>query len=308
MRRWSWLTLEPSACGSRGVHRGLLLGAVAMACWPVAHAPQRAGLGLAPKEDAGANVAVPARVACDAASNVGLPLTRGLLQGHRLLQRLGRLGQGAARAACFAAHAGPVGMKHGFLGVPHRVVAHFREMIPIQPPVLAQQANGLGIFAKANLQAGADFFLFIKDYGWGLRYHASWPAGIGLDLGKPLQLDWVKLRRPLADPSALLQATSDQIFDWNVIQAPRHKGFEYQVAAATSAGAEAVINFLKDMNLSLWIQKGEGIKLLSPGDSSKAQEVTHAWVQCKSLPFNPSVQSVSFYHLHQVVTQWHAAS
>jgi hypothetical protein len=191
------------------------------------------------------------------------------------------------------------------LGVPQRLAERVRDLVPIRPPVLADQANGPGIFAKADLRAGADFFLFIKNYGWSLRYRASWPAGIGLDLGRPLQIDWVKLRRPLADPKALLQATSDQIFDWNVIRPPGHKGWEYQVAAATSAGSEAVINVLKDMNLSLWIQKGVSIKLLTHGDSSKSHEVTHAWVQ---LGVNPFVQSVSFYYLQKVVMQWHAAS
>lgn len=241
----------------------------------------------------------------------------------RLGAGLGRLGSGAARAVCFAARAGPVEARRGLVGMrssvsraPQWLAQHLRGLLPLRPaqhPLAGAAPGPLGrrqLFGQAE-EAASDFFLFIKDYGWSLRYRARWPLGAGFDAARPLELDWVQLRAPVRDPLRLLQASSEELFNWDVRVPPRHRGFEYQVTRVVGSGVEAGINFLKGMGLSLLVQPYAGIRLLAQGGdggTEEARAVTHAWVQCLGMPMLPVVHSVSFYDLNEVVLQWRASA
>ena len=45
---------------------------------------------------------------------------------------------------------------------------------------------------------------------------------------RPLLLDWIKLRRPVQKPSELLELPNSELFDWDIVEPPRHSGFMYQ--------------------------------------------------------------------------------
>mmetsp|Transcript_12218 Transcript_12218/g.31398 ORF Transcript_12218/g.31398 Transcript_12218/m.31398 type:complete len:277 (-) Transcript_12218:430-1260(-) len=164
-----------------------------------------------------------------------------------------------------------------------------------------------------------DFFLFIKDYGWSLRYRVGLTsveedAERRLDEKEPLTLQWVKLKRPIKNPAELLQADSWELFDWKVMEPVRHSGFMYDVTRWIETGVEAVINFFKGRDLKLLVKPDDGIQLVlgkelagKGGAAGKdPQSVTHCWVETMGLPFLPILQSVAFFNLQQVVVDWHA--
>eukprot|EP00439_Symbiodinium_sp_Y106_P055788 s4029_g7.t1 len=155
-----------------------------------------------------------------------------------------------------------------------------------------------------------DFFLFIKDYGWSLRYRIS-RAEDSVNIERPLLLDWIKLRQPVRHPSDLLEIPSGELFQWDVVEPPRHSGFMYQVTQVMGSGVEAVINFFKDRGPKLLVQQ-EGVSLVDsdgeapPDVDIHRKPVTHCWVQCLGLPFLPVLQYIAFLNHDEVVTDWHA--
>lgn len=164
----------------------------------------------------------------------------------------------------------------------------------------------------------ADFFLFIKDYSWSLRYRISRRDDEGLDVNNPLELEWIKLRKPMRNPRELFQGTSTDIFDWAVREPPRHQGFMYQVTELVGSGVEAVINFFKGRGPSLLVTP-DGIALATEHDSAgddsgggaagaeveQKKPVTHCWVEVVGLPFFPVLQSIAFFNSQEVVIDWH---
>jgi len=160
----------------------------------------------------------------------------------------------------------------------------------------------------------AEFFLFIKDYSWSLRYTVS-RKDDGLNPDKPLRMEWVKLRKPLSKPEEILDAAPDELFLWDVKEPPRHDGFMYQVTETLSSGVEAVINFFKGHGMNFVVQT-DGIRLVSGGDTSKSKgdqlaaipiepkPVTHCWVKVVGLPFFPVLQQIAFFDAQNVVMDW----
>jgi len=188
----------------------------------------------------------------------------------------------------------------------------------------------------AGLPGPADFFLFIKDYSWSLRYRiasaagdAAGDAGGALDLERPLELEWIKLRTPPRSPDELFQRPASEIFDWQVREPPRHQGFMYQVTEVVGSGVEAVINFFKGRGPNLLIQPS-GIALAGEEDAEEVateaateadpgveatapaaaaappRPVTHCWVEVFGLPFFPVLQSIAFFDAQKVVIDWQA--
>jgi len=156
-----------------------------------------------------------------------------------------------------------------------------------------------------------DFFIFIQDYDWSLRYRINKAADSSLDLEKPLQMDWVKLRTPVRDPAELQEMSDDERFDLDVLEPVGHNGFMYHVTRAVGQGVEAMINFLDGRDLKLLVEP-DGIRVLWKGDSKNeesqgespwpsAPSVTHCWVKCLGLPLWPMVQSVTFYNVEHMV-------
>jgi len=157
-----------------------------------------------------------------------------------------------------------------------------------------------------------DFFLFIQDYSWSLRYRVSREED-SVNTERPLSLDWIKLRRPVQHPSDLLKTRSSELFEWDVIEPPRHSGFMYQVTQVVGTGVEAVINFFKNRGPKLLVQQ-DGVSLVESEEHEEAaptaprvgRPVTHCWVQCMGLPFLPILQYIAFLNNDEVVTDWHA--
>jgi len=187
---------------------------------------------------------------------------------------------------------------------PAEMIMGDQEALP--PPVL---------FSEEGDGAVQDFFLFIQDYSWSLRYRVRQLTGSILDLENPLQLEWVKLRRPIHNPTELLNTSGEELFDWAKKEPPNHHGFMYQVTRAVGSGVEAVINFFEGYGLKLLIQPDSGIQLFGRPESSKegaerpqrnARPVTHCWVQVMGMPFLPILQSISFFNLEETVMDWQA--
>lgn len=169
----------------------------------------------------------------------------------------------------------------------------------------------------------ADFFLFIKDYSWCLRYHVSRDDD-GMDLDRPLEMEWVKLRRPVRSPDELFAKTAsgrrDGLIDWAVRAPPRHSGFFYQVTEAVGSGVEAAINFLHGRGPSLLVQPtGISLALENRQEEEEASlsdeaspevwgtPITHCWVEVGGLPFFlPVPQSIAFFNFEEMVVDWHA--
>jgi len=161
-----------------------------------------------------------------------------------------------------------------------------------------------------------DFFLFIKDYDWSLRYRMSRLEGSVLDVKRPMKLEWVRLRRAIQRPEELLEKSSEEIFDWEVREPPSHSGFMYQVTQAVGSGVEAVINFFEGKGLSLLVSPDDGFRLAGRGpsdtrildenESDEPQSVTHCWVQVMGMPFLPFLQSIVFFNVETVVMDWKA--
>jgi len=162
-----------------------------------------------------------------------------------------------------------------------------------------------------------DFFLFIKDYDWSLRYRVNQLSDSALDKQNPLELDWVKLRKPIHAPEELFfaGATSKQdLFELDVTAKPGHNGFMYRVTRAVGSGVEAVINFFADKGVSLLVEPDNGVRLT--GDGSRTDKdgkavkdtplpVTHCWVHANFMPFIPIpiLQSIAFFNLQELVIE-----
>eukprot|EP00927_Polykrikos_kofoidii_P032448 TRINITY_DN2763_c1_g1_i1.p1 TRINITY_DN2763_c1_g1~~TRINITY_DN2763_c1_g1_i1.p1 ORF type:complete len:436 (-),score=70.08 TRINITY_DN2763_c1_g1_i1:108-1415(-) len=119
---------------------------------------------------------------------------------------------------------------------------------------------------KDGVHAFHDFFLFIKDYGWSLRYRMQLSAESELNIEEPLRLDWVKLHNPVRNPEFLFELSSEELFDWNNISPPKHTGFMYRVTPAVPQGppaVEAVIKFLEGKGAGLLVSIQDGIRLQS---------------------------------------------
>lgn len=171
----------------------------------------------------------------------------------------------------------------------------------------AELPNGLIPLFNDGRGLGAepgDFFLFIKDYSWSLRYRVSRQED-SVDTERPLLLDWIKLRRPVQKPADLLEIPSSDLFDWNVVEPPRHSGFMYQVTEVVGSGVEAVINFFKDRGPKLLVQQ-DGVSLVNEEAETPGKPVTHCWVQCFGLPFLPVLQYIAFLNHDEIVTDWRA--
>jgi len=178
--------------------------------------------------------------------------------------------------------------------------------VPVPVP-LPQAESGLIRLFNDGSGLGAepgDFFLFIKDYSWSLRYRVSRQED-SVDTERPLLLDWIKLRRPVQKPADLLEIPSSDLFDWDVVEPPRHSGFMYQVTEVVGSGVEAVINFFKDRGPKLLVQQ-DGVSLVNEEAETPGKPVTHCWVQCFGLPFLPVLQYIAFLNHDEIVTDWRA--
>lgn len=178
--------------------------------------------------------------------------------------------------------------------------------VPVSAP-LPQAESGLISLFNDGSGLGAepgDFFLFIKDYSWSLRYRVSRQED-SVDTERPLLLDWIKLRRPVQKPADLLEIPSSDLFDWDVVEPPRHSGFMYQVTEVVGSGVEAVINFFKDRGPKLLVQQ-DGVSLVNEEAETPGKPVTHCWVQCFGLPFLPVLQYIAFLNHDEIVTDWRA--
>lgn len=246
----------------------------------------------------------------DLASDPRQDLGRRLLSLPRnFLRAFGQL-TGAARAFCSAANRsirGPASAsaREG-LKAPLRLASRLISSIPRRlglrnPPVVIVH----NLFSQVGDLGSSDFFLFIKDYGWSLRYRIGRLIDGTLNLIQPLKLDWVKLRKPIKDSKKLLTTPSEELFNWDIIKPPNHKGFKYRVAGMIGDGVEAVINFLDGRGVSLLV----GSKSIQLLDRSQPQEVvkavTHSWIQCIGMPLLPIVKSVTFFDVDKPVVHWH---
>jgi hypothetical protein len=187
------------------------------------------------------------------------------------------------------------------------------KMPSLEMPFIPSPMSVLEVPAATGIGATKDFFLFIKDYGWSLRYRVNEVAS-ALDMEVPLQLDWVKLKRPISDPETILGAASDELFNWDVVEPPSYHGWMYQVKQAVGSGVEAVINILDGRGVSLLVQLDD-IQVVNrpaaPSLDDQSEEklvaestqaaVTHGWVEWSGMSWLPIVQSVSFYYLQDVV-------
>lgn len=165
-----------------------------------------------------------------------------------------------------------------------------------------------------------DFFLFIKDYEWSLRYRVGLVSkeesedGQKLDEKEPLKLQWVKLKKPIKNAAELFQSDSWELFDWEVMEPARHQGFMYHVTRWIDSGVEAVINFFEGRGVKLLVRPDSGIQLLlgeehrkeERNDNDEPKSVTHAWVETMGMPWLPFVTAISFFNLQRVIVDWHA--
>jgi hypothetical protein len=198
--------------------------------------------------------------------------------------------------------------------VPVKATARLRHLVPqLFPPAskrgVTDLRSAVALDQPAESFGHQDFFIFIKDYGWSLRYRVMKQAGSFIDQEHPLQLEWIKLHRPLASPDELTTEDTDSIFDWSTKAAAKHAGFMYEVTQAIDTGVEAVVNFFKDHGLKFLVRPDTGVSLLPLKESDKEngpQEVTHCWVQVMGMPFLPMLQSIAFYNFQQVVLDYQA--
>eukprot|EP00419_Tripos_fusus_P005537 CAMPEP_0172694238 /NCGR_PEP_ID=MMETSP1074-20121228/26540_1 /TAXON_ID=2916 /ORGANISM="Ceratium fusus, Strain PA161109" /LENGTH=263 /DNA_ID=CAMNT_0013514725 /DNA_START=17 /DNA_END=808 /DNA_ORIENTATION=+ len=158
-----------------------------------------------------------------------------------------------------------------------------------------------------------DFFLFIKDYGWSLRYRVCHLADSVLDVEKPFKLEWVKLRKPISHPLELLNTTRAALFNEEIREPPGHQGFMYEVTRAVGSGVEFVVNFFKGHGLKLFVEPNIGVQVAaddqeasSTGTTAEPKAVTHCWVQVMGLPFLPILQSIAFFNVEECVRDWQA--
>mmetsp|Transcript_54230 Transcript_54230/g.153625 ORF Transcript_54230/g.153625 Transcript_54230/m.153625 type:complete len:381 (+) Transcript_54230:70-1212(+) len=163
-----------------------------------------------------------------------------------------------------------------------------------------------------------DFFLFIKEYPWSLRYKVAMTDDDSVDVSKPLDMEWVKLKRPVRSAADLFEGGADDLLDWAVREPPRHEGFMYRVEQAVGSGAEAVINFFRDKGPNLLVlpdgvhisgapQSEEMKKATQSGEGTQGDKhVTHCFVEVGGLFFMPILQSIAFFNLQEVVMDWQA--
>jgi len=228
----------------------------------------------------------------------------------RIVNGFGRHSNGMARAFC-TARAAPKSVlakaQQRLCTAPRRMAHRFLAALPLGSRRLHPQQNLLRMPPFAQDHGAPDFFLFIKDYGWALRYRIRWIAKAVLDMDKPLQLDWVKLIRPVREPLAPLQAGAE-IFNWNALAEVKFAGFGYQVIKSIGNGVEAVINLLQGRGISILVQPDSSLQLIVRNNQKDetVRPVTHCWVQCRGMPMLPIPQSISFYDLQEVVMKWNA--
>jgi len=141
-------------------------------------------------------------------------------------------------------------------------------------------------------QLGASFFLMVQDYGWALRYYTSRL----LDAQRPLELEWVKLHRPLHKPTDL----GEGAFQWGETQPSKRDGFQYRVKRAVEAGVEIIINFIDGQGVTLLIQNNGQLKAYLDESPTDMRAITHGWVQTIS-SFLPVPKSISLYNYHERV-------
>jgi len=158
-----------------------------------------------------------------------------------------------------------------------------------------------------------DFFLFIKNYGWSLRYRVCQLAGSVLDVDKPFKLEWVKLRKPISHPMELLNTTRAALFNEEIREPPGHHGFMYEVTKVAGSGVEFVVNFFKGHDLKLLVEPDMGVQVVADdkdatpmGPMDKPKAVTHCWVQVMGLPFLPILQSIAFFDVEECVRDYQA--
>eukprot|EP00442_Polarella_glacialis_P005382 CAMPEP_0115059680 /NCGR_PEP_ID=MMETSP0227-20121206/7052_1 /TAXON_ID=89957 /ORGANISM="Polarella glacialis, Strain CCMP 1383" /LENGTH=303 /DNA_ID=CAMNT_0002444829 /DNA_START=107 /DNA_END=1018 /DNA_ORIENTATION=+ len=226
----------------------------------------------------------------------------------RWLRRLFGRRRKTTRAFCAAAKAtSPGPLAHARKQLCNRLGRRSRSSLPVHSSVHQQQLQ-LKPWHRLFSQAGQpgdgapDFFLFIKDYGWALRYGVRWMKEQVLNTEQPLQLEWIKLRRTVRDPETLLAASSEDLLDWSDVRAANYNGFKYQVKRVLDSGVEAVINFLEDKGVSLLIRPDDGIQIVNKAEPGR--RFTHCWVDVMGMPLLPVVKSVSFFDLEQVVLHW----
>lgn len=178
----------------------------------------------------------------------------------------------------------------------HEKLRHGLQTHPAATSGLFKQAGDLS-------KAATDFFMFIKDYGWTLRYHVSRIAG-QLVMDEPMKVDWVKLKKPVKDPAALVSTSSEDLFDWSVTKPPNNKGFGYSVASVLDEGITMVINFMQGRGVSLLIRHDGGNFQLLGSPAGHPLSVTHCWVNVMGLPVVPIVKSISFFDIGEQVMNW----
>lgn len=297
---------------------GLVLLAVS---WRSVHAPRRMHLTFVKHETAGEH------------------RQQQHLQWEQPLQRVTkfvlnsarRCGDGAVRAFC----AGPAGRLH-LVGAGRRLKGASRVGTRALRWALRwghgrhqdQALQFAPLFARPGDAPSLtpDVFIFVKDYKWGLRYRVSHMSESALHPRAPLELMWIKLKRPVRDVTKLLKrAKTDDLFDWDKQAPPRHKGFKYKVTNTVGPAMEAVVNLLDGKGLSLLVQPNEAIQLVDRAGNQKGLErskaaavrlsqvggggealhpVTHGWVQCLKMPLLPIPKLVAFYNYDEVVMQW----
>jgi len=196
--------------------------------------------------------------------------------------------------------------------------AFFRRLRALPNPFMRPAVAG-GEEAQEFYNGPRDFFLFIKDYEWSLRYRvglASMDESEDvqqLDEKEPLKLQWVKLKKPIKDAAELFKSDSWQLFDWEVMEPAKHHGFMYHVTRWIDSGVEAMINFFEGHGVKLLVRPDTGIQLLL-GKEHQTEErsvdepksVTHAWVETIGMPWLPFVTSIAFFNMAHVIVDWRA--
>lgn len=326
-----------AASRSRGIARRHWLAVAMFASWPAVKVSRLASVAVSPSY-ASANASLP--LASDNTSIIeggDYPsaaeerqhrfrqeaIRQAVQCQHALSTALGRFSHTATSAFCGSAkrsvgmagrqlipQGSPLALARDHLVHESRRIADrvrwlLRPRHDMTPRVVARS-----LFAQPGDPGDAmpDFFLFIKDYGWSLRYRISRLASDAINLQEPLRLEWIRLRKPVRDAKTLLTVPSEELFNFQEIMAPGHKGFKYHVTRITDGASEAVINMLDGKGISLLVGQG-GIQLLdlrrsvSFSGEGIAKAITHCWVQCLGMPLLPMVKSVSFYNSDDLVLQ-----
>lgn len=193
-----------------------------------------------------------------------------------------------------------------------------QQVVKLLKETASQVADASTASEKEPLQiAASEFFLFISNYGWSLRYQINRLAESALNLQHPLKMEWVKLRQQVSDHDLLIKMNNEDLFDLSMTSEVKYNGYFYEVMNSTRNDAthmEVVINLLQGRGVSILVDLQEGIRLLDRSVSNAANQaeqyvrplnVTHCWVQMGGMA-NTVLKSVSFYDKQDVVSQWSA--